>query len=97
VVGISGHHACNASRLLCLLFSRRQHLACDGSFLVIDILIAMQVTSHFLSDTGLLLLRCVQLLFFAVTLTLEGTTGQYPHTQHDQLQQAFHVLKRLPL
>ncbi|CAK0756813.1 hypothetical protein CVIRNUC_002486 [Coccomyxa viridis] len=33
------------------------------------------VTSHWLSDTGLLLLRCVQLLFFAVTLTLEGTTG----------------------
>lgn len=52
----------------------------DGSFLVIDSLIAMQVTSHFLSDTGLLLLRCVQLLFFAVTLTLEGTTGQYPPT-----------------
>lgn len=36
----------------------------------------MQVTSHWLSDTGLLLLRCVQLLFFAVTLTLEGTTGE---------------------
>ena len=35
----------------------------------------MQVTSYCLSETGLLLLRCVQLLFFAVTLTLEGTTG----------------------
>lgn len=37
----------------------------------------LQVTSHWLSDTGLLLLRCIQLLFFAVTLTLEGTTGMW--------------------
>ena len=42
----------------------------------------MQVTSHWLSDTGLLLLRCVQLLFFAVTLTLEGTTGESAALAH---------------
>ena len=42
----------------------------------------MQVTSHWLSDTGLLLLRCVQLLFFAVTLTLEGTTGESSALAH---------------
>ena len=34
-----------------------------------------QVTSYWLSETGLLALRGIQLLFFAVTLTLEGTTG----------------------
>ena len=35
----------------------------------------MQVTSYWLSDTGLLLLRCIEFVFFAVTLTLEATTG----------------------
>ncbi|BDA46508.1 hypothetical protein COCOBI_08-6020 [Coccomyxa sp. Obi] len=33
------------------------------------------VTSFWLSDTGLLLLRCIEFVFFAVTLTLEATTG----------------------
>jgi hypothetical protein len=37
---------------------------------------ALQVTSYWLSETGLLCLRGIQLLFFAVTLTLEGTTGK---------------------
>lgn len=52
----------------------------QSSVIIIWNWLLVQVTSHWLSDTGLLLLRCAQLLFFAITLTLEGTTGQpTPH------------------